>query len=999
MAIPPASLTASLSDRYRIERELGHGGMATVYLAQDLRHDRPVAIKVLHPELAHALGPERFLREITITAQFDHPYILPLLDSGVVEPSTTGGRQLLFYVMPYVEGESLRDRMKRQKQLPLDDALQVTREVAEALGYAHARGVIHRDIKPENIMLSGGHARVADFGIARAIDAAGSESLTETGLAIGTPAYMSPEQSMAELDVDGRSDLYALGCVLYEMLAGEPPYTGPTAQAIIAKRMTNPAPSVRTVREAVPESVDRALARALAKAPADRFATAAQFVEALSRRTAFPPAAAGSRDAPKTAWIAGAGIALGLSLLGGWLFARSRRPPIAPSASVIAVLPFLPSTADTALARLGRDLVITISANLDGVGGIRVADPRRVLAQADGSTDRGTAEDVALGKRLGAGSVVVGDLVRVGPDVRLDLKLLSTSGDSQPLARATITSALDSVSALTDSVTWALLRQVWRRGEPPSPSYANLTTRSVPALRAFLEGEQHFVAGRWPEAIEAYAAAIKADSSFWLAGWRYNSAHGWVWGAEPNPDLRRGYESHLSAFGERDRLLIELDREVSLPEVEWVTRSRAIANRFPDDWSAWWKYADELHHWGPLIGYTNADARAALQRTVDLNPKAAPMWDHLFDASIGHDSAQAALALKALTALGNGTTMCCWQGAASAPYRRLLLSAGGPLPVPLRDSVALEIAGSTDWIKRALSSVTLLNGGYPAAQVELNRRLIALDPHGPFTGWAWEGMAHAWAARGAWDSALVYQRAASLLKPDVSPVEVYTLAVSGAWLGGLDTARAVEQRTAAVEYLAGLPPDSADAKAGHAQLAWADGTLAVLRRDRRGLADARARVQHSGDREAPFMARSLAGFELELAGAKRAAAESLAALDLAATDSAIGAHHDAYARSITHLEASRLLLEQGDTTRALKLLVWHEAKIPPLFGSQLFAPLAYYELARIEEAQGHTDLARDHYQQFLRRYDMPPPAHQHLVDEANAALRRLAGQNDAPATR
>ena len=429
-----------------------------------------------------------------------------------------------------------------------------------------------------------------------------------------------------------------------------------------------------------------------------------------------------------------------------------------------------------------------------------------------------------------------------------------------------------------------------------------------------------------------------------------------------------------------------------MPAVEWLTRSRAIANRFPDDWSAWWKYADELHHWGPLIGYTNADARAALQRTVDLNPKAAPMWDHLFDASIGHDSAQAALALKALTALGNGS-----------PYRRLLLSAGGPLPVPLRDSVALEIAGSTDWIKRALSSVQLLSGGYPAAQVELNRRLIALDPHGPFTGWAWGGMALAWAARGAWDSALVAdQRAASLLKPDASPVGLYTLAVSGAWLGGLDTARAVEQRTAAVEYLGRLPPDSATTKYWQAKLAWADGTLAVLRRDRRGLADARARVQHSGAREAPFMARSLAGFELELAGAKRAAAESLAALDLAATGSEITARHDAYARSITHLEASRLLLEQGDTTRALKLLVWHEAKhtgLPEPFRSQLFAALAYYELARIEEAQGRTDLARDHYQQFLRRYDMPPPAHQHLVDEANAALRRLAGQNDAPATR
>ncbi len=416
---PPASLTASLADRYRIERELGQGGMATVYLAHDLKHDRQVAIKVLHPELAHALGPERFLREITITAQFDHPYILPLLDSGVVEPSTTGGRQLLFYVMPYVEGESLRDRMKRQKQLPLDDALQVSREVAEALGYAHARGVIHRDIKPENIMLSGGHARVADFGIARAIDAAGSERLTETGLAIGTPAYMSPEQSMAEREIDGRSDLYALGCVLYEMLAGEPPYTGPTAQAIIAKRMTNPVPSVRTLRDTVPESVDHALASVLARSPADRFPTAAQFADALSGSAVTAPMVTGTRAAQNRTWFVGAGAALALSLIAGWRFVHARRPQVAPSASVIAVLPFLPSSPDTALARLGRDLVLTVSANLDGVGGIRTADPRLVLAGAGGSSDgRSTADAIALGKNLGAGSVVVGDIVRVGPDVR-----------------------------------------------------------------------------------------------------------------------------------------------------------------------------------------------------------------------------------------------------------------------------------------------------------------------------------------------------------------------------------------------------------------------------------------------------------------------------------------------------------------------------------------------------------------------------------------------------
>ena len=219
-----ARLQDALADRYSLDRELGAGGMATVYLAHDLKHDRKVAIKVLRPELVHALGPERFLREIATTANLHHPHILPLYDSGrTAEPSGA----LLYYVMPFVEGESLRDRLKREKQLPLDDALRIAREVADALSYAHGHGVIHRDIKPENILLESGHALVADFGIARAVSTAGADRLTDTGLALGTPAYMSPEQAAGDRDVDGRTDLYSLGCVLYEMLAGQPPFSGP----------------------------------------------------------------------------------------------------------------------------------------------------------------------------------------------------------------------------------------------------------------------------------------------------------------------------------------------------------------------------------------------------------------------------------------------------------------------------------------------------------------------------------------------------------------------------------------------------------------------------------------------------------------------------------------------------------------------------------------------------------------------------------------------------
>jgi serine/threonine-protein kinase len=269
-----ARLKAALADRYTLQRELGRGGMATVYLAEDLKHHRPVALKVLRPELAAALGPDRFLREIELAARLTHPHILPLHDSGNADG-------FLYYVMPYVEGESLRDRLTRETQLPVDDALQISREVADALSYAHSHGVIHRDIKPENILLESGHAVVADFGIAKAVDAAGGGRLTETGVAMGTPAYMSPEQAGGSRELDGRSDLYSLGCVLYEMLAGGPPFKGPTVESLVRQHLSAEPPNITSIRPSVPSWVVSALQRALAKTPADRFNPVALFAEAL----------------------------------------------------------------------------------------------------------------------------------------------------------------------------------------------------------------------------------------------------------------------------------------------------------------------------------------------------------------------------------------------------------------------------------------------------------------------------------------------------------------------------------------------------------------------------------------------------------------------------------------------------------------------------------------------------------------------------------------------
>jgi predicted RNase H-related nuclease YkuK (DUF458 family) len=328
-------LRAALTGRYAIERQLGEGGMATVYLAGDLRHDRKVAVKVLRAELAAVIGADRFVQEIKTTASLQHPHILPLFDSGEAD-------SFLYYVMPYVEGETLRDRLHRETQLPVEEAVEIAQAVASALDYAHRRGVIHRDIKPENVLLQDGQALVADFGIALAVSHAGGSRLTETGLSLGTPHYMSPEQATAEREIDGRSDVYALGCVLYEMLVGEPPHTGPTAQAIIAKIITEDPqpPSVR--RPMVPPNVDGAVRKALAKLPADRFATAADFSRALGDASYAAPTSA--RTAPvtgrnrwKLAAIAAAAVAIAASIAAIGL--ATRGAPAAPTHRVSVALP------------------------------------------------------------------------------------------------------------------------------------------------------------------------------------------------------------------------------------------------------------------------------------------------------------------------------------------------------------------------------------------------------------------------------------------------------------------------------------------------------------------------------------------------------------------------------------------------------------------------------------------------------------------------------------
>jgi eukaryotic-like serine/threonine-protein kinase len=319
-------LQRGLAERYRIVRELGRGGTAVVFLGEDLKHHRQVALKLLRPELAAVLGPDRFLREIETAARLTHPHILPLHDSGEIDG-------LFYFVMPYVEGESLRDRLTRESRLPLAEAVRLAREVADAVSHAHAMGVIHRDIKPANILLAAGHALIADFGIARALDAAGGERLTETGVTIGTPAYMSPEQATASNRVGIGSDVYSLGCAVYEMLGGQPPFTGRTPQAVLARHARDPVPPLTTLNPEVPAAVQEVVFRALAKSPADRFATAQAFGDALeqallARPVVAPPAAPRARHRRVVA-----AALLTVLLIAAWWYAcrvlpRDASPPV-----------------------------------------------------------------------------------------------------------------------------------------------------------------------------------------------------------------------------------------------------------------------------------------------------------------------------------------------------------------------------------------------------------------------------------------------------------------------------------------------------------------------------------------------------------------------------------------------------------------------------------------------------------------------------------------------
>ena len=548
-------LQSGLADRYRIERELGRGGMATVYLARDLKHDRPVALKVLHAELGRVLGADRFQREIRLAARLQHPHILTVLDSGeAVDPS--GGTAQLWFTMPLVDGETLRARLQREHQLPLDDALRIAREAAQALQYAHDQGVIHRDVKPENLLLTrDGNTLVADFGIARALAGEGESRLTETGLTLGTPAYMSPEQAGGARELDPRSDIYSLGTVLYEMLAGEPPFTGTSPQALLARRVLEDAPPLRQRRPSAPEWVERAVAKALARMPADRFASASELGRSLQagETTASVPTAAisvaaaraaaprGRHRMPTLALTLGLGVLIGLGVLFAWRRGHPGDEPVGQRR--LAVLPFQ-NLGDSTTEYFADGVTDAVRGKLSAIPGLQViasrsSDEYKHSAKGLPEIARELGAEYLLIARIrwakaadGTSRVEVSpELVEVGPD------RTPTTKWQQPF-EAAMTDVFRVQADIAGQVASALDLAL---GAGQKQALAERPTQNLAAYDAFLKGEA--TGGllllnplTLRNAITNYEQAVALDSGFAQAWAQLSRSHAaYYYNVTPSP--------------------------------------------------------------------------------------------------------------------------------------------------------------------------------------------------------------------------------------------------------------------------------------------------------------------------------------------------------------------------------------------------------------------------------------------------------------------------------
>jgi serine/threonine-protein kinase len=649
---PITLLRRALADRYDVIDEIGHGGMATVFAATDRRTGAKVAIKLLRPELAVTVGDARFTREIRLTASLQHPHVLPVLDSGVAE-------SLPYYVMPFVDGETLADRLRREDRLPVDEAVRLVAEVADGLAHAHAQGIVHRDIKPSNILLSHGHAIVADFGIAKALEVGGRERLTESGVAMGTVTYMSPEQAGQE-KVDGRSDQYALACVLYEALAGAPPFTGATAQTVMARHAVDPVPSIRTVRPSVPQALADAMEKALGKVPQDRYATISAFREAILFGAAQPVTHPTQRVAARPAssrWRLAALLAVSaIAVAGAMLTWRATRPAVVDARRVMVFPLVLPADwrgAPTA----GEDVATLVGSAMDGAGDVRWIDGWSHLAADQRANLRalGNDEVLRISRAQRCAFALTGRVIPRGDSSEVILELHDVAGDS----------------LLRRSARAAGAAEPWRAGlAAVSPLLPRIMTGAVPDIEAawqarppqaiahFLAGEAAFRRVKLDDALAAFRRAVAADSSFALAAVRGAQSASWAHQASEAEALARLALRH--ALSPRDAhfargLVAFLDGHADSAATA-LTAAIALDSLLVP---AWMQLGEVYAHLLPAEGGTDSLARVAFDGAYRLDSTSAPASFHRIEiaARAGDTLRVAALADRFLRVAADSQLM------------------------------------------------------------------------------------------------------------------------------------------------------------------------------------------------------------------------------------------------------------------------------------------------------------------------------------------------------
>ena len=650
-----------LAGRYLIERELGAGGMAFVFTARDLKHGRTVAVKVLRSEYGSTVNAERFTREIEIAAGLTHPNILPVHDSGSVDG-------LLYYVMPYVEGGTLVDRMKRESRLPLGDVRRITREIGAALQFAHDHGFVHRDIKPANVLLPGGVAVVADFGLARAIEGDSVENkLTRAGVGLGTPTYMSPEQGAGEGDVDARSDQYSLACTVYEMLTARPPFTGPSYQRLLAQHISEPPPPLRTIRPDVPESVETAIARALSKKREDRFPSVDEFLRALDGDLKGQTASWGIRQSGWRTRVQTRSVLIGVAVLLAGAFAvwsmRSRvtGAPAARGgldANLVAVAPFVVLGNSLEVWREG--IVDVLARDFDGAGPLRTVSPSTVMRLfKDRRADRLTA--VELAKQSGAGIVVYGQLLDPGRDsVKAAVTVYDVVRDTL-VGEFSVSNASTNMDLLVDSIAMNALRQLGKTRTIAATERAFFGSGSLPALKLFLQGEQFYRRNEMKLAQGYYEQAIALDSNFALA---YRRMRGVLRSVKNEFDTlsllnaaRAGASNH--GMSPRDSLLILADSLAAVHRVIpayadalWIASVRRrlstlgeAAKRYPDDPEVLTELAEAQGHYGERVGIDGRQALTTFLKALALDSTYGPAFYHAIELSAHLQTPDSARAL------------------------------------------------------------------------------------------------------------------------------------------------------------------------------------------------------------------------------------------------------------------------------------------------------------------------------------------------------------------